>query len=110
MKLTTDQKARVLRRDSSCVYCGSQENLTVDHVIPMSRRRDYKLTPREINNYGNLVTACEDCNRQKTGKLPHEFFAESPDKLKHFMYAAKYVSDRVKQDITALSRRFVVTH
>jgi 5-methylcytosine-specific restriction endonuclease McrA len=40
-----------------CFYCGSAEQLTVDHVIAIARGgRD---------SIGNLVSACKSCNSQK---------------------------------------------
>ncbi len=58
-------RRNLFKRDkNSCVYCGSKENLTVDHVVP--RCRGGKTT------WDNVVTACHSCNNRKDNKLPEE--------------------------------------
>jgi len=58
-------RARIYKRDSfQCVYCGSNKNLTIDHVLPKSRGGS--------NRWTNLVTCCGNCNRKKGDKTPHE--------------------------------------
>jgi 5-methylcytosine-specific restriction endonuclease McrA len=40
-----------------CAYCGSEENLTIDHVIPQSKGgADFTK---------NVVCCCQDCNQSK---------------------------------------------
>ena len=50
---------RDIRRlmSSVCVYCGSCENITVDHVIPLARGGSHAI--------GNLTSACKTCNSRK---------------------------------------------
>jgi 5-methylcytosine-specific restriction endonuclease McrA len=49
---------RVFERDGHrCVYCGSREGLTVDHLFPVSRGGN--------NDEENLVTSCSECNQEK---------------------------------------------
>lgn len=51
-------KRNVLRRDNfACVYCGSTSNLTLDHVVPISKGGS--------NGWDNVVTACRPCNELK---------------------------------------------
>lgn len=70
------QKARALRKtrwwqqktsSGTCHYCGRKvgiKNLTMDHVIPLSRGgRSTK---------GNLVPCCKPCNTAKQSDLPTE--------------------------------------
>jgi hypothetical protein len=54
----------VLERDGfRCYYCGSQgQPLEVDHVVPQS------LGGQDLPD--NLVAACSDCNRGKSGSGP----------------------------------------
>jgi len=40
-----------------CLYCGSTENLTIDHIIPWSRGGG--------SAYGNFQVLCEPCNFAK---------------------------------------------
>lgn len=47
--------------DSACVYCGSTEQITLDHVIPIDRGGSHSV--------GNLVPACGPCNFSKGSKL-----------------------------------------
>jgi 5-methylcytosine-specific restriction endonuclease McrA len=48
----------VFRRDGyACLYCGSESNLSVDHIFPVSRGGG--------NDPDNLQTLCRDCNSRK---------------------------------------------
>jgi len=53
-----------LRDRFQCQYCGADEDLTFDHVIP--RSRGGKTT------WDNVVTACAPCNLLKGGRLAHQ--------------------------------------
>ena len=56
---------RIMRRDGySCVYCGSKKDLTIDHVIPISKGGK--------SSYTNTVTCCKDCNAKKADKTVEE--------------------------------------
>jgi hypothetical protein len=50
-----------LRDKFSCQYCGSNEELTFDHLLPRSKGGE--------TNWDNVVTACSACNVKKGGKL-----------------------------------------
>lgn len=52
-----------------CVYCGSPENLTPDHVIPIARGG--------IDALSNLVPACLSCNCSKQHRDYVEWFTNS---------------------------------
>ncbi|MEM1127823.1 MAG: HNH endonuclease [Bacteroidota bacterium] len=58
-------RKNVLRRDRHrCQYCGSHDELTVDHILPRSRGgRD---------TWENLVAACTRCNNRKGSRTPAE--------------------------------------
>ncbi len=70
-------KARQLRKThwwskridaGRCHYCGKtvgRDNLTMDHLVPMSRGGR--------SNKGNLVPACKECNSKKKYLLPIEW-------------------------------------
>jgi hypothetical protein len=47
-----------MESSKECVYCGSQENLSLDHFIPLSRGGSH--------NLDNLVVACLHCNKKKS--------------------------------------------
>jgi 5-methylcytosine-specific restriction endonuclease McrA len=56
-------RREVLRRDGhQCQYCGSQKQLTLDHVIPRSQGGPH--------SWENVVTACAPCNSQKGARTP----------------------------------------
>ena len=67
-------KRNVMIRDGFvCKYCGSNSDLTIDHVIPVSRGGK--------TTFENCVTACKPCNMKKTNKMPTEaqmFIKKSP--------------------------------
>ena len=52
-------REEIFRRDGrQCTYCGSQDNLTLDHIVPRCRggaRWDAD----------NVTTACRSCNQAK---------------------------------------------
>ena len=49
------------RDEHSCQYCGSKSNLTLDHVIPVSKGGG--------TTWDNIVCACNKCNQKKGDKL-----------------------------------------
>lgn len=58
-------RKNLLYRDSyTCQYCSSGENLTIDHVLPISRGGEW--------TWENLVTACAKCNSKKGHKTIEE--------------------------------------
>ena len=50
-----------LRDKFSCQYCGSDKELTFDHLLPRSKGGK--------TDWDNVVTACSSCNVQKGGRL-----------------------------------------
>lgn len=63
---TPETMARVAELvDDPCVYCGSTENIEIDHIVPLSRGGTH--TPE------NLAPACRPCNRSKGAKLLSEW-------------------------------------
>ncbi|GAB4343970.1 MAG: HNH endonuclease [Flammeovirgaceae bacterium] len=58
-------RQNIFKRDNhQCVYCGSNEDLTLDHVLPRSRGG--------TSTWSNLVTACRSCNSKKGDYTPEE--------------------------------------
>lgn len=59
-------KQNVYLRDGHvCQYCGkrcSSKELTIDHVIPLSKQGP--------ENWDNVVTACRHCNQRKGNRTP----------------------------------------
>lgn len=68
--LGVELKKKIIHRDNyRCLRCGSKNNLTIDHIIPVSRKGD------KSNN--NLQTLCEKCNTWK-GDTIVDFRGEVP--------------------------------
>ncbi len=75
-------KSNIFKRDGyKCVYCGSKNNLTLDHVVPQSKGGK--------DSWDNLVTACKRCNAEKGDKI-----IEVPDHIK--MYRPHYLLMMIK--------------
>lgn len=53
-----------LRDGFKCVYCGSSEDLTFDHVVPRSKGGR--------TCWDNIVAACSPCNLRKGGRMANE--------------------------------------
>ncbi|XP_008805374.2 uncharacterized protein LOC103718365 isoform X2 [Phoenix dactylifera] len=64
IKHNLSRKSIFYRDSYSCQYCSSRANLTIDHVLPISRGGEWK--------WENLVTACARCNSRKGQKTLEE--------------------------------------
>jgi 5-methylcytosine-specific restriction endonuclease McrA len=59
-------KNRIMNRDGrKCRICGSTHNLTIDHIVPVSKGGS--------NREHNLMVLCNGCNQTKAGEIYHEF-------------------------------------
>ncbi|MFZ1464497.1 MAG: HNH endonuclease [Anaerolineae bacterium] len=81
----------------ACVYCGSDKDLTVEHVVPISRWREFGVRRRVLDNDSNRVHACLKCNAEKGAMLPREWFHLHPEYKERFVHEARYISDAVKR-------------
>jgi HNH endonuclease len=71
-----------------CVFCGSPDNLSTDHLIPRNRGGD--------GSSDNLVQACTSCNSSRGDKGVFEWLGlEEKDKL-HRLVAEKYLKQLLK--------------
>ncbi|KAL8515723.1 hypothetical protein ACS0TY_014416 [Phlomoides rotata] len=58
-------RKNIFHRDNyTCQYCSSNENLTIDHILPISRGGNW--------TWENLVAACAKCNSRKGQKTLEE--------------------------------------
>lgn len=80
------------RRKGECFYCGGDDTLTVDHVIP-------KRLGRMFRRPWNTVLACEWCNRKKADMLPYDFL---------FVWVTKVSAQHPKQAAIRKRRRVIV--
>jgi len=58
--LSAKEVREIKERDKVCVYCGSDNRLELDHIIPISKNGK--------SVYSNFVMACRSCNPSKTNK------------------------------------------
>jgi len=56
--------------DLKCAYCGSEEDLTLDHIVPRSKGG--------VDHTKNVVCACHKCNQDK-GHTPWQDWYLSQD-------------------------------
>jgi len=62
-----NEKAIYERDGYQCVYCGATDNLSLDHVEPLSTGG--------AHNEQNLVVACQSCNSSKGAKSLEDWLA-----------------------------------
>ncbi len=58
--LNQEEIKEIFERDKVCVYCGSDNNLELDHIIPISKEGK--------SIFKNFVVACRSCNPSKSNK------------------------------------------
>ena len=63
-ELKISRKSVLARDGYTCVYCGSRETLTIDHVFPRHRGGE--------NTWENVVCSCLKCNNKKGNRTPSE--------------------------------------
>ncbi|WP_144122231.1 HNH endonuclease [Catellatospora sichuanensis] len=82
------------RFGNSCAYCGDAAALVAEHVVPINR------TAVGLHAWGNIVPACEPCNKVKAGN-PWEGHPrlDGPRRSAIAAYIAEY---RYKPDVTEL--------
>lgn len=66
--ISTNTQIKIFERDKICVYCNSNKHQTIDHIISVERGG--------LNNYNNLVLACQPCNCSKQDKGVFEWCKE----------------------------------
>jgi 5-methylcytosine-specific restriction endonuclease McrA len=70
------RRDNIFKRDGyECQYCGSRNNLTLDHVVPVSyykAKKASKFTSALCRSWENLVAACHSCNNKKANRTPKE--------------------------------------
>lgn len=64
-------KARLAYYGGKCIYCGTDQNIQIEHRIPLSRGG--------TNWPSNLVPACQTCNCRKGTKTEKEFKSENAE-------------------------------
>ncbi len=59
-KLTQEDIKNIYERDKDCVYCGRNNHLELDHIVPISKGGE--------SIFNNFVVACRYCNPSKGNK------------------------------------------
>ena len=69
---------------NKCAYCGSEEEIVMDHVVPINRKSlgEHRL--------GNLVPSCKSCNSKKGNKDYKVFLEGKKDRMSAI---SKYMED-----------------
>jgi len=79
-------RTNILKRDGNrCVYCGSRNDLTLDHVVPRSIGGK--------DSWENLVSACQTCNTKKGNRTPDMCgmeFNQPPFRPSYIMYLTNF--------------------
>lgn len=71
--------------EKKCNYCGSEENLQREHIVPKSLRIKSECeTCEKIQSIHNQVLACGWCNSSKGTLGLYEFFHKMHPELKNF--------------------------
>lgn len=82
-------RKNILKRDGNrCQYCGTSEDLTIDHVLPRSRGGK--------DTWENLVAACNRCNHKKGGHTPKEAgmpLEREPFRPHHILFLQEFVGN-----------------
>jgi hypothetical protein len=85
-KVVLTKKNILIRDNFKCVYCDSNKNLTLDHLIPKSKGGK--------NDWLNLVTCCDSCNKKKGDKSPEESkmtLLRKPFKPSYYTFLKSYL-------------------
>lgn len=64
MDYSVFRQALFNRDGSTCVYCGTDQRLVVDHMVPINQGG--------TDEIDNLALACKGCNAGKAGRTPEE--------------------------------------
>ena len=91
-KVVLTKKNIYIRDGFKCVYCGTPNKLTLDHVIPKSKQGK--------NDWYNLVTCCDTCNKKKGDKTPEEAgmsLLRKPTKPSYYTFLKRYLEQNISE-------------
>ena len=72
--VTAEEWQRAIEFFGGCAYCGEKgDKLQVDHFVPLTKGGTFEA--------GNVIPACERCNKRKHNKRPEEFLTKEPGRL-----------------------------
>jgi 5-methylcytosine-specific restriction endonuclease McrA len=94
-------RQNIFKRDNHrCVYCGTHEDLTLDHVMPKSRGGR--------TSWENLATACKRCNTRKGDCTPEEasmLMRQRPFKPSFILFMREYSGTTEESWMPFLAKR-----
>src|SRR3989344_5430455 len=76
-------KKQMTACEKCCEFCGAKENLSFDHLIPLSRGGS--------DNIENQVLACKSCNSSKGNKGLYAWYGEARKDELSRVVAGKYL-------------------
>lgn len=82
---SADRAALLTKLGRLCAYCGAEDPVTIDHVIPQCKAPNLK------HYWGNMVPACPRCNNAKGNKEWLAWYRAQP-----------FHSEKRERDIAAL--------
>jgi hypothetical protein len=74
---------KLLFASRACAYCGSEEQIQLDHIIPISKGG--------ADSFDNLVYACKKCNLSKSNRDILEWYGEDYAEELPSLVFAKYL-------------------
>lgn len=80
--------------DYKCAYCGSEEELTLDHITPRSKGGSEKVT--------NVLCACKKCNNDKAHQKWYDWY------LTQEFFTTERLSDIIKWQNQITEKELVV--
>lgn len=90
--ITHEDQYQLQEGFGECIYCGTEEDTTFDHLIPLS-----KGGPDTISNQ---VPACRSCNSSKGSRDVIEWFGDRDEPIPRIVWGKylKLLYDEKKQD------------
>lgn len=85
--LMRDQAIR-MRLPQECVYCGSKESLSIDHIVPTN------LGGEDVGD--NSIWACRRCNSSKSDKDLFEWWAMARSGLPPLLVIRVYLKQAIR--------------
>lgn len=80
---TVREWVREKENPSTCIYCGTEKNLTIEHILPRSCGGE------DIPD--NVVMVCKSCNSSKGGKRLYEWRGLKAKDQHHRVAEGKYL-------------------
>jgi 5-methylcytosine-specific restriction endonuclease McrA len=75
---------QLIESDKECVYCGTKENLSWEHIVPKSLLINERCPSCDrIQGIHNQIWACRSCNSKKSTKGLYHFYRELYPKVKN---------------------------